>query len=417
MKKLIFPLVFVVFAAGACWSFGGEDELGNMEIRAQGGKVTIERAGKTIPVREDSVPLEPKDVVNTGTNGLASLKLEGERSVKMQPKAQIVIDSTRSIVSERGSVLVSAPVSTTVELDGAQASATKGIFRIDQGFGTARAASYTANLRLVSPGQSRLTVTPLYEATIAAGEVPGVRKPYRLDANDPWDQDQLQEVIKLENELDLLSRGFSRQLGNDRPDIAYFNALSDGSNVSFMRPYLKRRPVDLLIGFTVADNDRKRSLKESFRQAFRLFDQGATWGVTATILDVSARPVVAELENVIIGTGVVADGGAGDEPEFTVAAGEEGSSDQPPGQSDTFDSVGGGEDDVGGSEAGNEEEPGDGEGGGEEGGGEEEENCEPTDVECQARRVFSPSPSPSDDDPLDDVVGGGDRGKNNMNAW
>lgn len=417
MKKLIFPLAFVVFAAGACWSFGGEDELGNMEIRAQGGKVTIERDGKTIAVREDSVPLEPKDVVSTGRNGLASLKLEGERSIKMQPKAQIVIDSTRSIVSERGSVLISAPVSTTVEVEGAQASATKGAFRIDQGFGTARAASYTATMRLVSPGQSQLTITPLYEATIAAGEVPGVRKPYQLDANDPWDQDQLQEVIKLEDELDLLSRGFSRQLGNDRPDIAYFNALSDGDNVSFMRSYLKRRAVDLLIGFTVADNDRKRSLKESFRQAFRLYDQGATWGVTATILDVSARPVVAQLEDVILGTGVVAGGGAGDEPEFTVAAGEEGSGDQPPGQIDTFDSVGGGEDQVGGSQTGNEEEPGDGDGGGgEEGGGEEEENCEPTDVECQARRVFSPSPSPTDD-PLDGVVGGGGRGNTNMNAW
>lgn len=411
MKKLIIPLAVVVLAAGACWSFGGEDELGNMEIRAQAGKVMIHRAGEVIEVGSDNVPLEPKDVVKTGGNGLAALKLEDNRSVKMQPNAQIVIDSTRSIESERGSVLVDAPVSTTVELDGAQALAAKGIFRIDQGFGTTRAASYSAALRLVSPGQSQLMVTPLHEATIAAGELPGARKPYQLDANDPWDQDQLQEVIELENELDLLSKGFSRQLGNDRPNIAYFSALSDGDKVSFMRPYLKRRPVDLLIGFTVADNDRDRSLKASFRQAFHLYDQGATWGITATILEVAARPIVAQLEDVIIGTGVVADGGTGDEPAFTVAAGQEGSGDQPPGQSDTFDSVGGGEDSVGGSDTGNDDE----EPGGGEGGGEQQKDCEETDVECQINRQLSPSPSPSD--VLDGVVGGGGKGIGDLNAW
>jgi hypothetical protein len=257
-----------------------------------------------------------------------------------------------------------------------------------------------------------LIVTALHEATIAADEVPGAGKPYRLDPNDPWDQNELQEVIELEDELDLLSKGFSRQLGNDRPDLAYFNALSDGENVSFMRPYLKRRAVDLLIGFTVADNDRHRPLKTSFRQAFHLYDQGATWGITATILDVSARPVVAQLEDVIIGTGVVADSGTGDEPAFTVAAAEEGSGAQPPGQSDTIDSGGGSGDDVSGSDnGGDEEDPGDG------GGGEEppKDDCEQTDVECQINQRLSPSPSPSD--VLDGVGRGVGKGSGGQNAW
>jgi hypothetical protein len=414
MKKLIIPLVMVVFGAAACWSFGGDDELGNMEIRAQAGKVTIHRGTEVIEVGSDNVPLEPKDLVKTGGNGLAALKLEGERTVKMQPNAQIVIDSVRSIESQAGSVLVDAPVSTSVELDSAQAVASKGVFRIDQGFGTTRAASYTASVRLESPGQSPLSVTPLHEASIAAGEVPGAKKPYHLDPNDPWDQDQLQDVLELENELDLLSKGFSRQLGNDRPDIAYFSALSDGAKVSFVRPYLKRRPVDLLIGFTVAQNDRDRSLKSSFKQAFHLYDDGATWGITATILNVAPRPVLAQLEDVIIGTGVVADSGTGDEPAFTVAAAEEGSDPQPPGQADL--DPGGGEDTQpgGGSDGGSgEEEPGSG--GGDGGGGEEPQDCEPTDVECQARRVFSPSPSPSD--VLDGVVGGGGRDVGDLNAW
>ncbi|MBW3594692.1 MAG: hypothetical protein KY391_03860, partial [Actinobacteria bacterium] len=82
------------------------------------------------------------------------------------------------------------------------------------------------------------------------------------------------------------------------------------------------RPVaDLLVGFTIADNDPDASLKRSFKGAFKYFDQGASYGVAATLLDVRTRPLVAQLESMIVGTGAVAaDGGAG-EATFGTASG------------------------------------------------------------------------------------------------
>jgi hypothetical protein len=144
-------------------------------------------------------------------------------------------------------------------------------------------------------------------------------------------------------------------------------------------------------------------LKNAFHKAFQYRDQGATWGIAAAILRAEPRPVVAQLEDAILGTGVVAGSGTSDEAEFSVAAaqatednapisggGREGDDSNPPiaNEPDDEDPEGGGDD------------PDDG------GGDDDEDDCE--DVECVVRRAISPSPSPTN--VLDGTVDIGGKG-------
>jgi hypothetical protein len=409
MKKLAIPIVLAVFLAGAAFlALGGSNALADMEIARESGTVFVHRDGDVIEVGEGRVSLQIEDVVTTGPRGFARLKLEGNRIVRMQPKSRVLIESKRAIEVEAGSVLA-APhnAAMTVRFDDTEATASKATFRVDKGFGSARAGSYNGRVKLDAPGQSQLTLKPLREASVAAGDLPGRPAPYRLNEKDPWDADLLAEVVELEDELELIASGFSRQVGNDRPDLAYFGTLA-GRDVGFMRKYLKRRAVDLLIGFTVADNDTRRPLPKSFETAFGYYDAGATWGITAAIMKVPARPVVAQLEDVILGTQVVTAGGSIEEPEFSVAAAaaaESGGPGAPNPGNPPPDTGADGEDPPPPAAENNDE-------------GAEEENPPPEeecgDVVCEVQRRLSPSPSSEDEqnqdeDPgvLDGIVGDG----------
>ncbi len=398
MKKLAIPLVMVVLVAGACWSLGSDDVLADMEIRRDSGKVFVHRGDEVISVGDERLPLELNDVIKTGGKGFATLRLEDKRELKMQPAAQVIVDSAQSIESEQGSVLVDSPVPISVTFADTRAHSSDAVFRIDNGFGSARTATYSGRVELASAGQARLEIEPLFEATVAAGDLPPATEPYRLDESDPWDLDLLQKVVRLEDELNLLRKGFTRQLGRDRPGLAYFRALSGGKEVSFMRSYLRRRPADLLIGFAVAENDRDQSLKESFKDAFGYYDAGATWGITAAIMKVEPRPLVAQLKDVI----VVAAGGAGEGATFTVAAAQAVEEGVP------FNELAGPSDDDNNNQDNNTNENDDDDNNNDDDndGNQPPEECEQGDVECVVRRAISPSPSPSD--LLDGSVGSGD---------
>jgi hypothetical protein len=122
--------------------------------------------------------------------------------------------------------------------------------------------------------------------------------------------------------------GFARQIGNDRPGLDYFSALTN-ADVSFMKRYLSRSVSDLLVAFTIAENDPNSSFKESFIEAIGYLDSGASYGVAATLLEAQAKRLVAQLNGLIVGTGAVAsDGGAGD-ASFTVGASGPGSGSAP----------------------------------------------------------------------------------------
>ena len=320
--------------------FGDASEFGAMTLRKIGdGKVEIHRGNEVIEVGDADEALEPQDLVVTGSDGDAILNLEEGRTLTVARKSRLRIRSTTMVEAQQGGLLATAEAPMSVLFDDVTARFSSAQFRLDRGFGSARAASYRGPVRLESPGEPRVTLRGLFQVDVAAGDLPQSSVPYQLSFRDPWDKQHLGDVVDLTQTLDQLATGFERQVGNTRPGLDYFSDLSSG-NVSFMRPYMSRSVADLLVAFTIADNAPGGSMKRSFRAAFDYLDDGASYGVAATILKAKSSPLVAQLEELIVGTGAVAaDGGAGSasfgegssgdsssgagEGDVTTAAGEE----------------------------------------------------------------------------------------------
>ena len=312
----------VIGGVSATVYLSGAADFGAMEVRALSGSgVQIHRGNAVIEVGESPESLEPQDVVVTTAKGLAELNLESEgRRVLLQGESRLRIRSSTVVEAQQGRVLAiadDAPME--VRFDDVTARFSSATFRLDRGVGSARAASYDGTVRLETAGEPRLALPELFQADIAAGDLPMAPTPYRLRAGDAWDGHYLEDVVTLNQDLNV-AHGFARQIGDSRPGLDYFAALTD-ADVSIMKRYLSRPVADLLVAFTIAENDPDSSFREAFIDAFKYLDAGASYGVAATILDADAKPLVAQLNNLIVGTGAVAsDGGAGD-ATFTVGAG------------------------------------------------------------------------------------------------
>jgi hypothetical protein len=194
-------------------------------------------------------------------------------------------------------------------------------FRIDRDFGSTRLGVYRGDVGLEATGQVPLDVDAYFQATVVAGDLPPGVIPYNLRLQDAWDQSILKEQVTLEGDLEAMGQGLQNNLGSHRPTLDFFGALAGNKSVGFMKDYLKRRPTDLLIGFTIARN-AGGDLEASFEDAFGYFDDGAKWSIASAILDVKSKPILASLERLSVATGVVAADGsaAGGQPDFSIAA-------------------------------------------------------------------------------------------------
>ncbi|MDQ4024371.1 MAG: hypothetical protein M3217_02605 [Actinomycetota bacterium] len=329
-SKVAVGLVLALFAGTACWPFSDDSELAEMTVQRHDGRVVILRAGETIEV-EDETSLKPRDVVQTQSSGEALVRLEGDRLLTLAANSAIRIRDARSVESQTGSVLADAGDAIEVQFSSFTASSSSGTIRIDRGVSATRVASYRGSVTVGAPGEERLQIRSLFEAVPSANAVPSAPAPYDLDSGDPWDRRYLEDVVELQEELDQLTGGLRAQIGRQRPGLGYFSTLAGGKDVGFMRPYLKRSPVDLLVGFTIASNDSRRPLAASLREAFSLYGRGAEWAVAAAIMDVELNGVVADLED--IATVAVASSSEGE--SFTLAAAaltEAGEVPPPPGE-------------------------------------------------------------------------------------
>lgn len=308
-------LVLVLFVGVAWWRFSDASELAEMTVKRRAGVVTIFRAGETIEVG-DSTSLKPRDVVQTHSSGEAVVRLEGNRLLTLAPDSKIKVRDERAVESQSGSVLAETSDPLVVTFGGGRATTPEAIFRVDRGVSAARVASYEGRVTLSAPGEERLAVGSLFEASPSVNFMPQAAAPYDFDSSDPWDRLHLDHVIALQEELDQLSAGLEAQIGRERPGLDYFAALEKNADVSFLRPYLKRDPLNLLIGFNVAVHD-DAPLAASFRRAFSLYDRGAEWAVAAAIMDVELEAVIADLEDIATVAVVAASGG---DDSFTAAA-------------------------------------------------------------------------------------------------
>jgi hypothetical protein len=321
-------LVLVLFVAVAWWRFSDASELAEMTVKRRAGEVTVLRAGDTIEV-DDSTSLQPRDVVQTNKSGEALIRLEGNRLLTLAPGSKIRIRDERSVESQGGSVLAETSDSIVVTFGGVRATTAGAKFRIDRGVSAARVGSYDGRVTLSAPGEERLVIGSLFQAAPSLNFMPEAATPYDFDAADPWDRLHLDSVITLQEELDQLSTGLEAQIGRERPGLDFFSALEKDADVSFMRPYMKRDPINLLVGFTIAAHD-DAPLPAAFRRAFSLYDRGAEWAVAAAIMRVDLDAAIADLEDIATVAVVAASGG---DDSFTAAAAAAlAGPGQPPGQ-------------------------------------------------------------------------------------
>lgn len=330
LKRLAVLLAVTITAAGGVFYVSAnQDDIGEMTIRPLDGRIFLLRDGASIEVSDDT-PLKPGDLITSDKAGSARLRLAGSRSGYVMGGAKVAVIDPSSLEGRAGSMLMEVDDKTTVSFDGVTAEAASGVFRIDQGFGSSRVGAYSGKVSLSRPGQSTLTINGLYEALLAAGELPSSTKPYRAQASDPWDRERLATAIRLDQELAELGGGLAAQLGrgSSRPNVQYFGGLA-GRPVPFMKAHLKRPTAELLIGFTVGQNARSMKLASGVDQAFDLRDDGGQWGIVAAILDSRPRPLLADLESVVV---AAAGGGSGDSnaPEFTLASAAQASGEAPP---------------------------------------------------------------------------------------
>ncbi len=319
MKKLSLALAVATLAGTACWPFSDDAALAEMTVRRREGKVQVIRAGEIIEVK-DVFTLEPRDVVETGNGSLADLRLEGTRRLVMTSETNLRIKDSTAVEARTGSVLAETEDPLEAAFGNVVVQSSDAVMRIDQGIVTARAGVYRGRVALSAPGEDTLEIGPLYEAGVTANDLPRAPRPYRLEESDPWDRQWLEDVVELEEELTQLTQGLKSQLGGSKPTLAYFRELADGDDVGFMKRYLSKSPTALLVAFVIASHT-DMPLEKAFRRAFSLFEAGAKWGVVAKILGADFNFLIADLEDIVLGTTAVA-GGSGGRAAFTVAAAE-----------------------------------------------------------------------------------------------
>jgi hypothetical protein len=304
MRQVLRPRVALLFVSFgittvACNPFADDSELDPMSLEPVSGEgvVSIERDGEIFRATEGAT-IEPGDRIEASRSP-ALIRLAGGRRITLAAESSVLISGDDSLKDPSGSLLAETtePLSATFD-DDVKARSDSGLFRFDILEGSWTAATYRGVVRVKEPGDAAVRVPSLYQASVAAGEVsPAV--PHFVSDNDPWDELYLDEVIELNQRLERFSDAISAEFENGTLGLDYFRQLIPDTDVSFMRGYAARDASDLLIAFTIAEQDPERPLAEAFRMAFELHNSADQWGVVAGIMNVDPGALVAGLQGLV----------------------------------------------------------------------------------------------------------------------
>jgi hypothetical protein len=321
MKNLAILLTVALVAAAAAYFAFMSDGIDEMTLVVDSGQATILRGGDQIRVK-DSHQLKEGDLIRS--DGTATLRLTGDRFAYLEGRTNVSVTNDHALDGQGGSLRAQSTAGDPmrVTFGDVAATATNSNFRIDQGVGFTRIGTYGGLVNLTTPGETDLQVPQFFEASVSVGDLPDKARPYRFHQSDTWDKQFLDVVMDLDADLTQTAGALTNQ-GGVRPSLEYFAGLTK-KDVGVMQRYLKRSPDELLIGFTIADNSIAESFQRSFTRAFRLRDDGGRWGIVASFVVTSRKELVAELNDLVVGTEVAggAESGA-DTGELTFSAGED----------------------------------------------------------------------------------------------
>lgn len=305
VASLLVAALGVPLIAGAGWvAFSGTDVLGEMELSAV-QDVTVLRGGEVMSV-DKTFELEPLDVISTG-GGRSSAKfnLAGARRFELPANSAAQVVSPSAIGLQEGKVLANTSASTRVLVGDIEVTApnSDALFRLDR-MSSVRTGVYQGSVDISSPGEGSLHIPRYFQASVAvlAPNVPSKAAPYSLSERDPWDEDHLGKILDLNRDLTLTGRGLAGEFSG-KPSLAYFSEVAN-TDAGFMKPYLKHRPADLLIGLTVAKGIKSMRLAPAFRKTLDLFERGASWGIAAAIMRAKPKTLLASLGNLIAKSGL-----------------------------------------------------------------------------------------------------------------
>jgi hypothetical protein len=299
--------VAVLLVAAGCNPFSDATGRRSMTVEPDGpGSVFVRRSGDEIEIT-GRFSLAGGDIVRTASPG-ARILLASDRAASVATDSRVRITDGSSLEVLGGSVLAESPRHMTVAIDDVTATTSNGVLRVELFSASAGVAAYEGEVVIAAPGQERVTLGPLFDASVTAGEILSP-KPYQVDVDDGWDRLHLADVVELDEQLDRYADAISGQLGRTRLPGSYFRGLEGRGAGQAMARYVESgvySPPDLLIGFTIADLDESRARGRALLRAFDLREEGGQWGVIATIMGVRSGPLVAGLADLIFVAGALA---------------------------------------------------------------------------------------------------------------
>lgn len=221
-----------------------------------------------------------------------------------------LVMAAESVSLDRGSILVVSPASWSVTAVGVTSSGS-GAWRIDSGI-AGRVAVYEGAVDATAENRS-LAVPALFEASMIEGDLGAVATPLRYLASDEWDRRFLADAIAIDRAIEQLQVGWRNQYGELPQRVAFYEDFvsglegADSIGVADSVELLASRrdgnlfgpPIEVLAGLVMARAHVAATgvlLSDAAAQILGLRRSGATWGLTATLLELDQDAIAEAAE-------------------------------------------------------------------------------------------------------------------------
>ncbi|MEQ1788633.1 MAG: hypothetical protein ABL966_16395, partial [Acidimicrobiales bacterium] len=272
------------------------------------GEAEVERADGEIDLVDGRTDLGPGDRV-TMTRGAALMRLAGGTELELREGLADAADTSvlmaERLVLEAGDLLVSAPDSIGLEVDGTDVDVAGGAARLTRAFGMSVAA-YDADVALDSAGVAA-QVPALRQIVVPdLGRPPRAPRPFDYNPDDAWDRRFLGAAMDLGERLQDLADGLTDILpeGEGRTP-GYFRLVLPGLgdepafDAELLSDRLDRAPGETLIGAAITDLGERDTFEGRWSEVFEFRDAGAEWGIVALDQAVRSEPLVGSVENAL----------------------------------------------------------------------------------------------------------------------